>query len=164
MNCADRSSTNINIVLRNVIKEDAGILLNWRNSPSVRVLSKSSNEIEAATHEKWLLSRIANPLLNDFFFIIEQAGSSAGTVRADPIKDGVFEISIIVDSNYRGRGIAEQAINLVLQRLKERYPNSEIRAEVHKDNLTSIYLFKKLKFKEFGLDGNFRQFKKILAR
>ena len=145
-------------------KEDAEVLLKWRNLPSVRKFSKSSNEIEVATHEKWLLGRISNPLMNEFFFIIELAGSSAGTVRADLVTNGVFEISIIVDSNYRGRGIAEEAINLLLQQLKEKYPNSEIRAEVHKDNLTSINLFKKLGFKEFGQVKNFILFKRLFAR
>lgn len=164
MNYTDGPSSSINIVLRNVTREDAEVLLNWRNLPSVREFSKSSNEIEVATHEKWLLGRISNPLLNEFFFIIEQAGSSAGTVRADLVADSVFEISVIVDSNYRGRGIAEEAINLLLKQLKEKYPNSEIRADVHKDNLKSINLFKKIGFKEFGQAGNFRLFKKLMAR
>ena len=157
-------SSSINVVLRNVTREDSEVLLNWRNLPSVREFSKSPNEIEVATHEKWLLGRISNPLLNEFFFIIEQAGSSAGTVRADLVREGVFEISIIVDSYYRGRGIAEEAINLLLQQLKEKYPNSEILADVHKDNLASINLFKKLGFEEFGQVKKFRLFKKLMAR
>ena len=98
------------------------------------------------------------------FLSFEQAGSSAGTVRADLVTDSVFEISIIVDPNYRGRGIAEQALNLLLQRIKEKYPNSEIRADVNKDNLKSINLFKKIGFEEFGQAGNFRLFKKLMAK
>ena len=164
MDYTDGPSSKINIVLRKVTRKDAEVLLNWRNLPSVREFSKSSSEIGVTTHEKWFLSRISNPLLNEFFFIIEQAGSSAGTVRADLVSDGVFKISIIVDSNYRGRGIAKEAIYLLLQLLKEKYPNSEIRADVHKDNLVSINLFKKIGFKEFGQAGNFRLFKKLMAR
>ena len=159
-----RPSTGSDLVLRNVASSDANILLKWRNLPEVRALSRSTKEIESNEHEKWLSNRLANQLSGDFFFIIDQAGDSVGSVRADEIMQQVFEISIIVDPGYQGRKIGEHAIKLLLVKLIENYESFEICADVHVENFPSIKLFNKLGFEEHGQADNFIQFKKILTR
>lgn len=126
------------IYLRPATQADAQIMFLWQNNPRVRKYSRNKTAPSWENHLLWLEHKMNEPRC--VFNIIEYAGKPAGVVRLDPLTccpDADFEISILVDPDQFGKGIAQESLELI----KELVPNSKILAEVDPDNSASKKLF-----------------------
>ena len=98
------------ITKRKVTLDDADMLLSWKNEEDTRKNSIVSDaKIDIVDHVHWLRKTLANPDIE--FYIILDDNKAVGDVRINPW-EGEREISIRMDKQYRGRGLATQIIAL----------------------------------------------------
>jgi RimJ/RimL family protein N-acetyltransferase len=147
-----------NIAIRPINLSDSLRLLSWRNHPDVRRWSRDIQEIESDTHQEWFNDWISGQRQKGFFFIIEHLDTPVGMIRFDLKTIKSFEISIFVDSSFQGKGIAKAAIISAINEIRVHFAEVTILASVHKGNLPSIELFKKLDFEHTGKSGDFLEF------
>ena len=152
-----------NISIREVTPSDSPLLLTWRNHPEIRSWSRNFNEIEVNAHDSWFSDWISNRRIKGFFFVIEYSGSPVGTIRFDLKAEDSFEVSILVEPSYQGKGIAKAATIAALRDIGSELPYFTIFASVHEKNTASIKLFTSLDFQESGKSGDFLEFSKNLS-
>ena len=86
-----------------------------------------------------------------------------GQVRMDGKKEEkVFVTDIFLDSKYRGRGIAKKAYQILINKMKKKFTNYKIIANVKKNNKNSHAFFNRLGFNIVDEKKNFIIFKKDL--
>ncbi len=144
-----------NISIRPVNLGDSRLVLSWRNDPDVRRLSRDINEIGVDTHEKWFNGWVSQQSQKGYFFVIEHLGTPIGMIRFDRKTNQLLEISILVESNFQGKGIAESAINVAIGKIKVELSEFTVLASIHQENLPSKKFFKKLGFEESKKSGDF---------
>jgi spore coat polysaccharide biosynthesis predicted glycosyltransferase SpsG/RimJ/RimL family protein N-acetyltransferase len=83
---------------------DAELLRGWRNDPSVRSASRSTEEITAQAHVAWLTGVLEDDAR--VLLVVEQDGKPLGTVRFDRLHERLWEVSITLAPDARGRGLA----------------------------------------------------------
>ena len=147
-----------NISIRPVNLGDSRLVLSWRNDPDVRRLSRDINEIGVDTHEKWFNGWVSQQSQKGYFFVIEHLGTPIGMIRFDRKNIQLLEISILVESNFQGKGIAESAISAAIGKIQVELPEFTVLASIHEENLPSRKLFRKLGFEESIKSGKFLEF------
>ena len=140
MNVAD-------IQLRAATQDDAQLLFEWRNHPSIRARSNNSALIEWESHLKWL-----NKVLQDanrLIYIAEKADTEVGVIRFD-IGDTQVEVSLYLAPDQTGKGLGKKLLLLGEQRLlKERSKPLKLVATVLEGNEASHRLFRRCRY-QFG--------------
>lgn len=83
---------------------DEKLILKWRNHPSVRAVSRESAKINPKTHAQWMTKVLAD---NSRFLLIGQVGGvDVGVIRFDTLNADCFEVSVYLDPELRGLGVA----------------------------------------------------------
>jgi diamine N-acetyltransferase len=95
-------------------------------------------------------------------FAIDYNGDYAGTVSLKNInkKRRTAEFAIIVHPSFRGRGIANQALNLILKKAKIEKLD-EIFLNVFEDNIKAISLYRKVGFLKYYTSYRINKFQNI---
>jgi UDP-2,4-diacetamido-2,4,6-trideoxy-beta-L-altropyranose hydrolase len=88
--------------LRRATLHDAELLHRWRNAPSVRAVSHTTDEIPWDTHIRWLESSLARG--DRHVLVAERRGRPLGTLRFDVSGDRAT-VSIAVDPALHGSGL-----------------------------------------------------------
>jgi spore coat polysaccharide biosynthesis predicted glycosyltransferase SpsG/RimJ/RimL family protein N-acetyltransferase len=88
--------------LRCATLHDAELLHGWRNAPSVRAVSHTTDEISWDTHIRWLESSLARG--DRHVLVAERRGRPLGTLRFDVSGDRAT-VSIAVDPALHGSGL-----------------------------------------------------------
>ena len=88
--------------LRRATLRDAELLHRWRNDPSVRAVSHTTDEIPWETHVRWLESSLARG--DRHVLVAERRGQPLGTLRFDVSGDRAT-VSIAVDPALHGSGL-----------------------------------------------------------
>ena len=152
------------ITQRTATLMDGGVLLNWRNDPSVRKFSMHSEIIRIDEHLKWLSERLERVRLEPFFlFTIDD--KAIGMTRLDIItgSNDKFEISILVDPAQQGKGMGTRILNMACESFFRVHQNKTIVARVHKRNLVSQKLFMHSGFKLRDSTDEFLHLEKSLS-
>lgn len=144
-----------NIAIRPIKLSDSLRLLSWRNHPDVRRWSRDIKEIRFDTHQTWFSDWFSGQGQKGFFFVIEHFDTPVGMIRFDLKTNKSFEISILVEPNFQGKGIAKAAIIAAINEIRVEFTEMTILASIHKKNLPSIELFKRLDFEQTGKSGDF---------
>lgn len=118
--------------------EDARLLLDWRNDPTTRSVSRSTEEITWETHVAWLTSVLADPERS--LHVVEDDGRAIGTVRGDHLGGIDWEVSITVAPELRGRGRGGSVLSAGERALLSSRPTRLI-ATIHDENTSSRRLF-----------------------
>jgi spore coat polysaccharide biosynthesis predicted glycosyltransferase SpsG/L-amino acid N-acyltransferase YncA len=92
------------VTARRATASDAELLLGWRNDPSVRSASRTTEEVAAQDHAAWLARTLADDAR--VLLVVEQEGVPVGTVRFDRVHAELWEVSITLAPEVRGRGLA----------------------------------------------------------
>ncbi len=105
------------ITLRPVSERDLEQIACWRNDPDNRRFFFTTSIINPAGQQEWFEKLIADP--NRFIYVIETVqGKPVGIIGMDKIDRRNQEAEIgpgLLDSNERGRGYIEEALELVLR-------------------------------------------------
>jgi RimJ/RimL family protein N-acetyltransferase len=130
------------VTYRKATPNDLQLLFDWANEPEVRNNSFNSQPIPLEEHTKWFLSKVNDT--NTLFYIAEMEKQPVGMVRFD-IKEENTIISILIDKNHRGKGLA--SILLVdCCKLYFEQESKPIHAYIKNSNTASIHSFEKANF------------------
>ena len=128
--------------LREVVKSDWKVLLEWRNDKITRQNSFNSELISINKHKEYIRNTITNP--NRTLFILECNEIPVGTIREDRLEKDEFELSYTISPMHRGKKIGHIMISLYLIERKVSFL-----CEVKEENDSSIKMIEKLGFKIF---------------
>ncbi len=141
------------VALRLATAEDEDRVLEWQSHPTTRRFSRNPAIPTAAEHHQWFTARLADPECLLSLIILD--GAPAGVLRLDsraPATQApeapVFEISILVAPDYRGLGIALEALHY----LRRWQGAATIAATVLAGNDASAALFRAAGY-QTGADG-----------
>lgn len=138
------------------LNDIARFIWKLRNEESARLVSRNASIISLQDHLVWF-----NKKINDnwcYLYVFQLGNNMVSMVRLDFIKEKkVYEISIIVKSDFRGKGISSQSIKQILT-LHNELP---IHAEIKKNNYVSQRLFENLGFIKIAQKDEFLEYKLI---
>lgn len=142
----------LGIRLRPVRAEDSRTLLDWRNAPSVRARSFSTEAIDPAEHDRWFKSKLTD---SDCLFFVgeDDEGFPTGQLRFDR-EDGAATVSISVAPAMQGRGIGTTMTRLGCTAMAQTWPGVRALARVKPDNPASAAMFLKAGFSEIESPTN----------
>ncbi len=136
---------------------DASVLFDWRNDPSVRAVSRTKEELSWEGHLAWLQGTLQRD--DRELWIIQRYGEPVATVRFDRLSEGnAWEVSITVAPSLRGQGLAgillrEAEAEFLRSRPAEEQEGLEFVAEMLESNPASRRLFERGGY-EGGLKGS----------
>jgi UDP-2,4-diacetamido-2,4,6-trideoxy-beta-L-altropyranose hydrolase len=139
-----RAADGKSVWLRPGTWDDLEVTYEWQVQPETRRFMRNKASPTHQEHSLWLAAR-----LNDqdcLFNIIVYDGEPAGSLRLDRLDASGFEISVVVGSAFRARGIGLAALTLAAQLV----PEAELRAEILLGNDSSEALFTKAGFMPKG--------------
>lgn len=128
------------IEFRKATKNDAALLLQWRNDPLTRQNSFHTEVIDLEAHMQWLDQLLQNP--HSTLYIIECDGIPAASLRADRNPEGETELSWTVAPSQRGKGLGK-ALLLQARSLIQ----GILTAQIKKSNTASIKMAEAAGFK-----------------
>ena len=131
--------------LRPVTVNDADLLRDWRNDPTVRGHSFNQEEVDAASHRRWIEAKLAGA--DTAMWILTCDGIPAGQVRYDR-RDDAADVSISIDERFRGRGLGVEILRMSASRACQALKVRTIRALVKRDNQASHVTFLKAGFRK----------------
>ncbi len=119
---------------------DAAGLLAWRNDPGTVTTSLSGAPVAADEHARWFAGVLADPAR--VLLIGELAdGTAIGMCRFD-VDGSHAEVSINLDPQHRGRGLARPLLISAIDELRVRAPRvATLTAQVRAGNAASLRLF-----------------------
>ena len=142
----DKKEYHSNVSLRKADFSDIEFLWYLRNQPDVYKYFRQARPVEWQEHILWITPVILG-FSNKELFVIENSKKPVGQIRIDYLNPKEAEISISILKEFRGRGFAAAAVRLAAATTKKQGRKQRLTAEVHKKNIASQELFKKLNFK-----------------
>jgi RimJ/RimL family protein N-acetyltransferase len=104
------------VILRRATKEDADLLLTWRNDPTTLEHCGSTGVVAQAEHMQWLLRKLDPERLDLFIsglYIAEVDGKAVGRGSIDPGQARAV-LSYTIDSAERGNGKGTELVRLLV--------------------------------------------------
>jgi RimJ/RimL family protein N-acetyltransferase len=134
------------VALRPADADDRQRLLAWQREPGARRWSRDPEIPDEARHAGWLAETLADPARR--LFIVERDREPVGSLRLDRLKPDGFEVSIVIGTAARRRGVGRAALAL-LRRLA---PSVDLLAAIDPRNEASRRLFAAAGYRDEG-DG-----------
>lgn len=153
MNDDFQGADGIELVVRQAQLEDAMDIFRWRNDPLVCAVSRHHDAISEADHMAWYSCALDDP--NRLLFIGILDGEKVGIVRFDNRLESVWEVSINVASEARGRGLGQCLLKGALRHLYRGFPSAFVLAAARVNNQASLKLFQASGFERESDDGVF---------
>lgn len=127
------------IELRRANESDIPIVYQWQCHPETRKYALNPERPSWDEHKKWMRKKLT--CIQDYFYIITFSKNQkpVGVLRLDRISTANYLISIFIDPDHYGKGIAQMS----LARVEAIHKNITIHATVLKNNLASQQLFLK---------------------
>lgn len=132
------------IELRPVVAGDFLRLFEWQTEPGARAFMRSPAAPIWEEHVGWCYQRLAKN--EGLFAVIVKDGNDVGVIRCDPVSERQFEISLLIGTAHRGKGIGADALRAARARL----PGVSFIAEIHPENIQSRNSFRAAGFREYS--------------
>ncbi|OOE85078.1 UDP-2,4-diacetamido-2,4,6-trideoxy-beta-L-altropyranose hydrolase [Salinivibrio sharmensis] len=139
---------NYKLKLRYANKKDIELIYEWQSLPSTRKYFNNSKVPTYAEHSQWMNKVIESASID--LFVITKGDTNIGTIRVDK-KNGKLEgdISILISPEFHSMGFAK----LALFEIKKIFKSYQLNAYVHKDNISSQFLFERAGFKRLDVNN-----------
>ena len=116
----------------------------WRNDPATRLASLNTSEIAWDDHSAWYSDALGKPSIA--LYISESSNvesESIGMCRFNISENQASaEVSINLNPEYRGKGLAQGVLHDSIQLFSEEFPNvRELTATIRTSNSASIKIF-----------------------
>ena len=85
-------------------------------------MSQNQELISPEIHENWFYVRQQEVLVQPFW-MVELSNQAIGYVRADLIQPKMFELSVLISSDFRSKGIGKRALELAITEIEQKYKN-----------------------------------------
>tara|TARA_B100000989_G_C19461118_1_gene436248 strand:- start:600 stop:1052 length:453 start_codon:yes stop_codon:yes gene_type:complete len=142
------------IKLKKINKTHKVILYKWHKLKSVTKNSLKGKKANIVEHNKWFTKQLLSKNLIKLIYI---GKIPVGVIRLEK-KNSFYLISYMVAPKYRRRGIAYKAIKQLISNLKKKKIKKVV-AIVKKNNIPSLKIFDRLKFKKISNFSNKNFFK-----
>lgn len=145
-----------NIILRPITAGDTANLVKWRNSPHVRSMLFTQEELTPEQHEKWLHSKVYAGECVQFIIVAKKGQVAVGTVFLKNIDQaaGRAEFGIFIgEPAYLGFGLGGEATAGIIGYGFDVLGLREIYLSVLEDNPAAVGIYKKNGFRETGRDA-----------
>jgi len=119
------------MILREATFNDWKTILDWRNDPSTRENSFTTEEISESTHKQWFTDGLSNEKRK--IYILETNFIPVGSIRSDVLDTDKYILSWSIAPNQRGKGYGTKILEIYLQGKK-----GEFVAEIKSENIASI--------------------------
>ena len=144
--------------LRKILKKDKKLLFYWFNDKeSIKYKLRTTNKISFNSHTIWFNKNLFNR--KSVIWIIKINKQLIGQIRFSYITNYSYEIDIFLSKEYRGRGIASNALKKAETFLEKK---TEVIATVKKNNINSYKFFKKNSFFLTQDNKNYWKLNKII--
>lgn len=132
---------------------DIKLVYEWQCHPETRKYALTPDIPCWDTHQTWMSNKLKSA--SDYFYMVTDKTNSdkVGVVRLDRITSGCYLVSIFIDPDCYGRGIALAALEVV----DSIHPDITLHATVLKANLASQRLFKKAGYQQVDDETYIRQ-------
>jgi len=128
------------IYIRLASAEDTECLFAWRNNPTIRLVSRNTEEISWHNHQQWF-SKVLNSS-EQLLLIGEREGKSVGVIRFDIEGGDTAEVSIYLVPGLKELGLGGELLQSAEHWLADQHPAIRvIRAQVLGNNIRSHRLF-----------------------
>lgn len=147
--------------LRKAGFSDEKFLLELRNDPIAIKWSVSGRGVLELDHSQWFAKVMRS---HDIILLIGEiqlpASSDSqpfGMVRFDALADQSYRVSIAVAAPFRGVGFAKTLLDHAISDLEDHEGHNKLtlKAEIHKENMPSLKLFRSMAFEDSGRVGEF---------
>ena len=129
------------VTLRTATSDDCEMVYRWQAQPETRRFARNTAVPDWQEHKDWFAAKIVDH--RTLFTIVECDGAPAGSVRLDYRGERkgapMYEVSIFLDQQWYGRGIASKALGAAAQLM----PFSYLKAVVRPENKASLRLFQR---------------------
>lgn len=139
-------SKNQTLRIKKADHNDLYTYYNWVNDKDVIKYSFTKKFISFDDHKKWFLNQLKFSKKN-YLYIFYLKQLPIGQVRIN-CSNKICKIDYSVDKDFRSRGFAFQMISKIIK--MRIFNHKQFVAEVKKNNIPSIKVFKKLGFKYFS--------------
>lgn len=146
------------IFLRPLVIADAMTSFKWRNNPEVWKFTpfRPSAPITAEIETKWLRDVLLKEDQKRFAICLSTTKRYIGNVQLINIADGAAEFHIfIAERDCWGMGIGSQATALILEYAFNTLHLDKILLDVNPENSGAVAIYRKLGFRERGVEGPF---------
>jgi UDP-2,4-diacetamido-2,4,6-trideoxy-beta-L-altropyranose hydrolase len=136
------------MTLRRASKTDIQQVFDWQLLPETRKYALTPDLPTWDVHQKWMNTKLQST--SDYFYIIESLlnNDSQGVLRLDMLSVGNYVLSIFIDPQYFGQGIAKETLAYV----DIIHPNISIQATVLEENIPSQRLFTAAHYQRLTVD------------
>ena len=144
--------------LRKILKKDKKILFYWFNDKeSIKYKLRTTNKISFNSHTIWFNKNLFNR--KSLIWIIKINKQLIGQIRFSYIANYSYEIDIFLSKEYRGRGIASNALKKAETFLEKK---TQVISTIKKNNINSYKFFKKNSFFLTQDNKNYWKLNKII--
>ena len=139
------------LIVRRALPEDVMDILHWRNDSHVCAMSRHNEPINEEKHRAWYSQAVDDP--DRLFIIGSLAGQKTGIVRFDRLHESLWEVSITLTAESRGKGLGRLLLEMALECLHVSHASTEVLAVARLSNEPSVRLFISLGFDRKSDDG-----------
>ena len=137
------------ISVRRAAPDDSATVFAWRNDEATRIASVSHDVVEWADHETWYDAALADP--QRYLYLALEGDDRAGLVRFDVAPEGSAEVSINLNPDFRGRGLARPILAAAIDAFRGEGAGAlELTATIRPENVASIKTFESMGFVSSG--------------
>jgi RimJ/RimL family protein N-acetyltransferase len=147
------------VVLREACAADADDILEWRNDPVTRAMSRRTEAIGQSDHLNWLTATLH--MRGRLLLVAEIDATKIGMARFDELAPDTWEVSINLNPAHRGKGLSRIVLERALAAIKARRPE-RILAEIKPVNEVSRHVFEALGFRRTSADGIMDRFELVV--
>ncbi len=115
-----------------------------RNDPLSRKYSINTSYIPYQNHKKWFIERLNSN--KSIIYVCKIEDVKIGIVRFENIEINIFEVSVILSPDYRKHRISQKLLFGAINEFYKKNKEVKLLAKIHKDNISSLKIFKKLGF------------------
>lgn len=136
----------MNLILRPWQKEDAAPLANIANNRNIwnNVRDRLPQPYTVSDAQQWIEYSKTNTMHINFAVVYnDELVGSAGCIRKEDVYRKSVEIGYFIGERFWGRGIATQAVRLLVDYIKQNFDVVRIYAEVFEHNKASMKVLQK---------------------
>lgn len=139
------------IQLRPASRNDDRLLFGWRNDLTTRSMFFSSKLVSWENHTDWLGKVLSDP--DERLIVGELEGQPVGVIRLSRVTDSIV-ISVTVDPQSRGRGVATRLLGECIRSTEEWLQGIPFVARIKVGNAASVKMVQNCGFVEVESQGD----------
>lgn len=149
------------LLFREIDLTDTEAIVAWRSNPEVYQFFKNPIKLDHEQHIKWFNASYQKNDARIDFMALDSDGNRVG-VFGIIINGDSAEINYLVSPKQQRKGYATEGVLRIIQYASNTHHVKTFQAEIHKDNIASINLAKKIGFKLSRTHDSFEIYKYMI--